>query len=155
MIYNLPEFKESNSFVKTLLGGWEAAAIVQISSGTSLTPQLNATGISNFNVDGNLVKAFQAGITGTGTGVANQRPLRVDGVPCTIDGEKGSFINPDAFTLVGYEIGQTIPRKTTCSGPATKNVDLSFYKNFSPAWLTKSFFGETSRIQFRIEPVCN
>ncbi len=151
MIYNLPAFKESNGFVKTLLGGWEAATIVQISSGTSLTPQLNATGISNFNADGNLVKAFQAGITGTGTGVANQRPLRVDGVPCTLEGEKGRFINPDAFTLVGYKIGQTIPRKTTCSGPASKNVDLSFYKNFSPSWLTSSFFGEASRIQFRVE----
>ncbi len=72
-------------------------------------------------------------------------------MPCTLDGEKGSFINPDAFTLIGYKIGETVPRKTTCRGPKTNNVDMSFYKNFAPSWLTKSFFGETARLQLRFE----
>lgn len=153
MIYNFPTFKDSNAFVKNLLGGWEAAAIVQISSGTSLTPQLAATGISNFNpADPNgAVQSFSGGITGFGTGVANQRPLRVEGVPCTLENEKIRFINPAAFTLVGYKIGETVPRKTTCLGPPTKNVDMSFYKNFAPSWLTSSFFGEAARIQLRFE----
>jgi len=147
MIYNFPKFAGSNGFVRTFLGGWEVATIVQLSSGTSVTPQINATGIRDVTAG----SGFQAGITGTGTGVANQRPLRVEGEPCTIDGPTGRFINPGAFTLVGYRIGETLPRKTTCLGPPSRNVDFSIYKNFTPTWLKESFLGEQSRIQFRLE----
>ncbi len=147
MIYNLPEFKGSNPFVTTILGGWEIASIVQVSSGTSLTPQLFATGIQGVG----LPQSFQAGITGTGTGVANQRPIRVESEPCTLEGTKGSYFNPRAWTLVGYKIGETIPTKSTCAGPGTKNVDLSVYKNFAPSWLKSSFLGEGARVQFRLE----
>ncbi len=153
LIYNLPSFKQSNGFVRNVLGGWEVATIVQLASGTSLTPRLGATGISNFdpnNPNGDVVP-FSGGITGLGTAVANQRPIRVEGVPCILDGEGQRFLNPRAWTLIGYKIGETIPKKTTCTGPITKNIDLSFYKNFSPSWLTSSFFGEGARIQFRIE----
>lgn len=141
LIYNLPTFKDSNAFVRTLVGGWEVASIVQVSSGTSLTPRLFATGINN----------LQAGISGTGTAVANQRPIRVASEPCTISGTKGNFLNPKAFTLIGYKIGESNVQRTTCLGPPSKNVDLSFYKNFSPSWLTGSFLGEGARIQFRFE----
>lgn len=152
MIWNLPEFKKNNAAVRAVLGGWEFATIVQVTSGTSLTPNLNATGISNFDpANPANVQAFSGGIAGFGTGVANQRPIRVAGVPCTLSGVKGSYFNPDAWTLIGYKIGETAPTKTTCSGPATKNVDFSFYKNFAPTWLTGSFFGETARLQIRIE----
>lgn len=146
MIYNMPAFKDKNPFVRTILGGWELASIIQVSSGTSLTPRLFATGIK-----GTAGPVFQAGITGTGTAVANQRPIRDESQPCTISGDARSFINPKAWTLVGYKIGETIPKRTTCLGPPTKNVDMSFYKNFSPSWLTGSFLGEGARIQFRME----
>lgn len=155
LIYNLPQFNGSNAFVKNILGGWEVATIVQIASGTSLSPQLNATGMQYiYALDQNnnpLTRAFQGGITGTGTNVANQRPLRVDNVPCSADGDKTAFLNPGAFTLVGYRIGQTIPKKSTCLGAPTKNVDMSFYKNFTPSWLKSSFLGEGARIQLRFE----
>jgi hypothetical protein len=153
MIYNFPSFKNSNAFMQTILGGWEMATIVQISSGTSLTPALNATGISNFdpsNPNG-AIQSFSGGITGFGSGVANQRPIRVEGEPCTLEGTKGTFLNPAAWTLIGYKIGETVPEKSTCLGPPTKNVDVSFYKNFSPSFLTESFFGEAARIQLRFE----
>jgi hypothetical protein len=146
-IYNLPKFNGANAFVKTILGGWETTAIIQATSGTSVTPRINATGIRDFSS----ANGFQAGITGLGTAVANQRPLRVEGQPCTINGPTGTFINPNAFTLVGYKIGQTNPRKTTCLGPPTKNVDFTLSKNFSPSWLKNSFFGEQSRLQLRVE----
>jgi Carboxypeptidase regulatory-like domain/TonB-dependent Receptor Plug Domain len=153
-IYNLPKFGESNAFVKTILGGWEVASIIQVSSGTSLTPQINATDVRGrvaTSPTTSEVRGFQGGISGTGTGVANQRPIRVESEPCTFSGEKGRFFNPKAFTLVGYKIGGEIPRKTTCLGPPTKNFDLSFYKNFTPSWLTGSFLGESARVQFRME----
>ncbi len=141
LIYNLPAFKNSNAFVRTFVGGWEVASIVQVSSGTSLTPRLFATGINN----------LQAGISGTGTAVANQRPIRVASEPCTVSNTQGRFLNPRAFTLVGYKIGESNIQRTTCLGPPSKNLDLSFYKNFSPTWLTGSFLGEGARIQFRFE----
>jgi len=156
-IYNAPNFKGSNSFVRTVFGGWEIATIVQISSGTSLTPTIAATGLS-YDPDGALGPAtpinFQAGFTGTGTNVANQRPLRDMSVSCKpASGDKTSFINPAAFTLTGIKIGELSPvdSRGACLGPPTENIDLSFYKNFSPSWLKESFFGESARIQFRLE----
>jgi hypothetical protein len=147
-IYNLPNFNGSNGFVKTFLGGWEVAGIVQMQSGISITPTLGATALRDWRA----AQAFPAGVTGLGTAVANQRPLRVEGQPCTIEDANGTrFINPAAFTVVGYKIGQDSPKKSTCLGPPLRNVDFSIYKNFSPSWLKNSFFGEQSRIQFRLE----
>jgi len=160
-IYNAPDFKGSNSFVRTVLGGWEIATIIQISSGTSLTPTIPATGLtydydSDPNTPGNQLanRPFQAGFTGTGTNVANQRPLRATNVSCAPTGnDKTSFINPAAFTLTGIKIGELSPvgSRGACLGPPTQNVDVSFYKNFTPNWLKESFFGESAKIQFRFE----
>jgi hypothetical protein len=147
-IYNLPNFNGSNGFVKTFLGGWEVAGIIQMQSGISLTPQLSATALRDWRA----AQAFPAGVTGLGTAVANQRPLRVEGQPCTIEDPNGTrFINPAAFTVVGYKVGETSPKKTTCLGPPLRNVDFSIYKNFTPSWLKNSFLGEQARIQFRLE----
>lgn len=154
-IYNLPDFKGKNAFVRNLLGGWELASIIQISSGTSLTPNLNATSIGYrvpdpMNAGQFLNRTFNGGITGLGSGVANQRPIRVESEPCFLEGDKEGFFNPRAWTLVGYKIGETIPGKTTCLGPPTRNLDFSIYKNFAPAWLTNRI-GEAARLQFRLE----
>jgi hypothetical protein len=147
-IYNLPKLNGANGFVQTIFGGWEMTSIIQIQSGISITPKINATGISDAVTTTN----FQGGIAGLGTAVANQRPIRVEGQPCTIEDPSGLlFVNPAAFTLVGYKIGQTSPKKSTCLGPPLKNVDFSIYKNFSPSWLKKSFFGEQARLQLRLE----
>jgi hypothetical protein len=74
-------------------------------------------------------------------------------VSCKATGDKTSFINPAAFTLTGIKIGELSPvdSRGACLGPPTENIDLSFYKNFSPSWLKESFFGESARIQFRLE----
>ncbi|MBC7900925.1 MAG: hypothetical protein H7070_12840 [Saprospiraceae bacterium] len=153
-VVNLPSFKGSNSFVQTVLGGWEVATIVQITSGTSLSPTLAATALS-YDLDGpgpgTETRAFQAGFSGTGTNVANQRP-NLTGEPCRVDGDVVQFLNPAAYTIVGLQIGQPgdSPRGS-CLGSPIKNVDVSVYKNFTPAWLKSSFLGEGARIQFRLE----
>lgn len=160
-IINLPNLKGSNAFVQTLFGGWEIATIFQFTSGTSLTPTINATGLS-YDYDSDPIapgdqianRPFQAGFTGTGTNVANQRPLRDEGVSCSPSGgDATQFVNPGAFTLVGTRIGELSPVESRggCLGSPIKNVDLSFYKNFTPGWLKESFFGEAARIQFRME----
>jgi hypothetical protein len=148
MIYNLPGFNGSNGFVKTVLGGWEVATIVQLSSGTSLTPQINATGLRDLPArvrDSRQAspEREQASLTSDRCGSRACRVRLMVG--------RTRFINPDAFTLVGYRIGQTIPKRTTCLGPPTKNVDFSVYKNFTPSWLKNSFLGEQARVQFRLE----
>jgi len=158
-IINLPTLKGSSSIVQTLFGSWEVAAIFQFTTGTSLTPNINATGLS-YDYDNDpgpgvdiQNRAFQAGFTGTGTGVANQRPLRT-GSSCSPSGsDPTQFIDPAAFTLAGVRIGELSPVESRggCLGSPIKNVDFSIYKNFSPRWLRESFFGEASRIQFRFE----
>jgi hypothetical protein len=149
-VVNLPSLKGSKPFVQTVLGGWEFATIIQVASGTSFTPNIGATGLSYLN-SGGAVQSFTAGFTGTGTAVANQRPLFIG--PCEGTGDPEQIINPAAFTLVGTRIGEPVSSdsKGRCPGPIIKNVDFSLYKNFSPKWLKESFFGEASRIQFRIE----
>jgi hypothetical protein len=152
-VIDLPSFKKSNQFVQTVLGGWEFATIVQVTSGTSFTPNIASQGLT-YDPDGPGGKdpiAFQAGFTGTGTAVNNQRPLFVGS--CAGSGNPENIISSGAFTLVGTKIGELSQSssKGRCLGPGIKNVDLSFYKNFSPKWLKDSFFGESARIQFRLE----
>ncbi|MGI9036016.1 MAG: hypothetical protein ACR2GD_08255, partial [Pyrinomonadaceae bacterium] len=148
-VINLPTLKDSNGLTKTVLGGWEVASIIQITSGTSLTPNIASTGLSYRLADGS-TRNFQAGFSGTGTAVANQRP-NLTGQPCRTGNDPTQFLNPNAYTLVGMKIGQpgSSPRGS-CLGSPIKNLDLSLYKNFSPSWL-KSGLGEGARIQFRLE----
>ena len=159
-VINLPGFKKSNSFVRALLGGWEFATIVQVSTGTSLTPTIGATGLTFFdpridpsNGNPRNVAPFAGGFSGTGTGVANLRPNRVAGVSCKPTGnDPAQFINPAAFTVAGLRLGQPgNSQRGGCLGSPIKNVDMSFYKNFDPGWLKASFLGEGARIQFRLE----
>ena len=149
-VVNLPSFRNSNPFVQNVLGGWEFATIVQIASGNSFTPNIGATGLSYVNAAG-ATQSFTAGFTGTGTAVANQRPLFAG--TCEASGDPELIINPGAYTLAGTRIGETVSSdsKGRCLGPGLKNVDFSLYKNFSPGWLKNSFFGEEARIQFRLE----
>src|SRR6185503_5993246 len=72
----LPEFKDSNDFMRAALGGWEFATIYTASSGSSIIPRVANGSVSNFQ---------SAGISGTGTTQSNVRPNRVPGVPCSID----------------------------------------------------------------------
>ena len=158
LIYNFPKFKGSNGLVRAVVGGWEIASIIQVASGTSLTPNLNASSLSylvpNPDVAGEFkTQTLGGGVSGTGTSQANQRPNRVAGVPCTVTNSDGrTFINPAAFTLVGLKIGQNgNASRGSCLGSPTKNVDFSIYKNFAPSWLKGTFFGEKSNIQLRLE----
>jgi hypothetical protein len=160
-VVNLPTFKGSNKFARTIIGGWEYTAIVQITSGTSFTPNIAATGLSYYepaiNPDPNAhgapfgVRSFAAGFTGTGTAVANQRPLFAG--DCPGSGDPENIISPSAFGLAGVRVGELSPSssKGRCLGPGIRNVDMSIYKNFSGRWLKESFLGEGARIQFRLE----
>ncbi|HZE70212.1 MAG TPA: carboxypeptidase regulatory-like domain-containing protein [Pyrinomonadaceae bacterium] len=139
----LPGLKSSNEFVRSALGGWEFGTIYTLSSGSAITPRVANGSISNLQA---------GGLAGTGTSQSNVRPNRVPGVPCHIDsGDPTLLINPAAFTLIGAVIGEPgNAARGSCLGPGINNLDMSFYKNFAPRWLTRSI-GEAARIQFRME----
>ena len=140
---DLTGFKGSDGLTKTLFGGWEFATIYTASSGSSITPRVANGSISNLQA---------GGFAGTGTSQSNVRPNRVPGVPCRVDnGDPTQIINPAAYTLVGTVLG--VPgdaARGSCLGPGINNVDMSFFKNFTPGWLQRPF-GEGARVQFRLE----
>lgn len=136
-IYYLPELKNSNSFVRATVGGWELAGISQFSSGTSTT--MYEFWFRDAAGNGEL-----SSLSGTGFAIG-ARPLATD-IAC--NGVGGPLVlNPNSVTLIGYQIG-TIPKNTEprgyCRGPGYVNTDFSIDKN----WRLR---GEKLRLQFRLD----
>ena len=119
LVLMLPTLENKSSFVRHVFGDWEVASIVQATSGQSITVYAQAPpGLASLN--------------GTGY-TGNQRPMRVPGVSCRASGgNKEQILNPDAFTLVGYELGTTGDSgRGVCEGPGFFQTDLSLYKNIN------------------------
>ena len=138
-IYNFPEFSQLNALERGVIGGWESSTIVNYASGNAITVQ----GSSG-----------RGDVTGTGTtgGLFTGRPLRDYSQPCHLgNSPSGQFLNPAAFTWVGYQLG-TFGNGGPggCAGPATSNVDFSMDKNWSFGFLGRSF-GEKAKLQFRVD----
>lgn len=133
--YFAPKLAGTNFLERGVLGGWEITGITNAASGNSFTVYQagvgeNSTLVSTSSPDpaGRLNALFQTGTTNS------QRPLIVPGQTCTSNGVNGDqVINPNAFTLVGYVIGNystaTEP-KGYCHGPKLINTDLSLDKNW-------------------------
>ncbi len=140
VVYNFPSFAESNGFVRAALGGWEAATILNYTSGPSITIYSGGAGA-------------QGGPSGTGY-ANNQRPNRVPGVPCRLNdpNNREQFINPNAYTLNGFVLGSFgTAGRGDCSGPGLANTDVSFYKNFGSPFSKSSYLGENLHVQLRLE----
>jgi hypothetical protein len=83
--------------------------------------------------------AFQAGFTGTGT----KLPISGRSVTAVFRATGGD----KTCLLIRRRSHWWEPRSENCrrlvhevlSWPPTENIDLSFYKNFSPSWLKESF----------------
>jgi len=132
VIYNTPTLQNMERLVRDTFGSWELGSIVNISSGSSLTPVIG--GISNVN--------DPSGI-GIGTGV--ELPNLVPGQPCRNPTFKNfQWINPNRYTMNGFKLG-TVGNAPIgdCLGPPTRTVDASLSKSFK---LT-----ERVRAQFRID----
>jgi len=125
-----PDFADKNAFVKNVFGNWQIGTIVLWSTGTPITVY---TGTIPGLSDG-----------GSGTGFnGNQRP-NLTGQPCRGGSTDISFLNPDAFTLEGFELGSIgNAGRGVCTGPSFFQVDLSLYKNIR---ITDRF-----NLQFRFE----
>jgi hypothetical protein len=118
LVLMLPTLENKSGFVKHVFGDWEIASIVQASSGQSMTVYAGSPP--------NLADLY-----GNGSNQNNTRPMRVPGVSCRpTGGNPEQIINPDAFTLVGYQLGtQGDSGRGVCEGPRFFEVDLSLYKN--------------------------
>jgi hypothetical protein len=117
LVLVLPTLEKQGGFVKNLFGDWEVATIVAVASGSPIT--VFAGGVPGLN-----------GPSGTGY-PDNQRPNRVAGQPCHVSGgPKEQILNPAAFTLVGFQLGQNgTSGRGVCDGPGFFQTDLSLYKN--------------------------
>jgi hypothetical protein len=100
-VYNLPDFKQSNSFVRGILGGWQTSNIVQARTGGTANPQLESgffgipvrpdlTGqaiklsnaswpASSYNINAFAVDPNFDGTPGVGLGDAGRNSLRAPG----------------------------------------------------------------------------
>jgi hypothetical protein len=136
IVYDVPDFKGHNAFVKGALGGWELATILDYASGTPITVFAGSPQIDN----------APGGLTGTAVGQGEVRPNRVAGQPCRAPSGAGQlqWLNPAAWTIDNFQLG-TFGNASVgdCSGPGLANTDFSIYKNFR---LTERF-----KLQFRME----
>jgi hypothetical protein len=134
LVYQLPALQGQNAFVRGALGSWQASTIVSLASGPSISTLLN--GVQGLGDPAGL---------GNGAATGQDRPNRVVGQPCRTSGmDSTQFINPNMFTVSGYQLGQIGNAGIgTCLGPGIRNVDAGVDKNFK--------ITERLKAQFRFE----
>lgn len=126
VVYNLPTWKDGNSFERTAFGGWSIDPVVTIQSGVPVVPMTGSD------------------LWGTGTNL--DRPNRVGNQPCRAHGSalENQWINPNAFSLYGLPLGTDGTASLgDCYGPGENNWDIAIHKNFR--------ISERLNVQFRFE----
>lgn len=152
LVYNFPTLDGRNAFVKGVAGGWETSTVVSLATGNALTITGGLQSVCLVGTGANCptTPADPWGVVGNGAFTNfSVRPLKVPGQSC-YTGKEGQWINPAAFTMNGYVLGQ--PPNTQigqCYAPGIEDVDFSLDKN----WGLKAahFLGENAHLQFRLE----
>lgn len=141
-VFDLPRLAGMNSLVKSVFGEWELNSIVTVSSGSSLSVFTNGAGDLNHAINpmqipgagpcsaAALTNCYQlSSLTGTGFG-NNERP-DATGIDCNAGENGDQILNPNAFTLVGYQLGTVgTAGRGRCHGPSTRNFDMQLAKNW-------------------------
>ena len=156
-LFPLPEFKGQNAWVRGIVGGWQIGGITSFQSGPSVTvftPSLseNLAAVVGCTTDQNSPTCINHGLNSLyGTGNqgppwapgSNRRPS-LTGESCTAGAKDDHFYNPNAFTVVGQEIG-TMGNEPAgfCHGPRFVSTDFSLQKN----WKIR----ERVTLQFRMD----
>ncbi len=136
LVYQFPSLTGSNALLRNAAGGWQANTIVNISSGPSISVQMN-------EING---LADPSGVgKGGNAGKGVEFPNRIGNKPCNSGlNDPRAFINPNLFTLNGFQLGQLGNAGIgICSGPPIRNVDFGVNKTFK--------IGERVSAQFRFE----
>ena len=158
LVYNLPGLESSNAILKGVAGGWETSTVVTSATGNALTITGGLAGSPNGVTCVSLAGGAPCpngavtipgdpwGAVGNGSFTnLSVRPL-MTGQSC-FSGNKLQYINPAAFTMNGYVLGQRPFGGTgQCHGPNTRDVDFSLDKNWGIPKL-----GEQAKLQFRLE----
>jgi hypothetical protein len=140
-VFFLPKLQSHGMLVQNALGGWEVNSIVSIAQGSSLS--IFSNGTSGATVNG--VASSLNSLVGTGY-TNNLRPLAVSQVSCNKGRNGDQILNPDHFTLIGYQIGtfpSNLAPRGSCSGAPNTNTDAQLAKN----WMVK----ERLRIKFSMD----
>ena len=154
-VFFLPKLEHRNELLRQTAGGWEFNTIFTAENGNSITVYQNGLGAATALLDPTAPvptcsfagKSFPCGtvnsLTGSGYG-NNQRPDAVPGTSCNSGVSGPQIFNPNAFTLIGYQIGTvgTAPRGA-CQGPHYVNADMELSKN----WQIKERF----RLRFSMD----
>jgi hypothetical protein len=159
LVYNLPGFEGQNALVKSVVGGWETSTVVSVATGNALTITGGLAGSPNGVTCVSLAGGAPCpngavtipgdpwGAVGNGAFTnLSVRPRMVPGQSC-YSGNKLQYINPNAFTMNGYVLGQAPAGDTgQCFAPNTRDVDFALDKNWRLPRL-----GEQAKLQFRLE----
>ena len=141
-VFFLPKLEHSEVFVRQALGGWEFNTIFTAENGNSITVyqsgigQAAASGLDptasplNCSYNGSFFPCGLTSLSGTGY-TNNQRPNIVPGQSCDSNQHGNQILNPNAFTLIGYQIG-TVGNEPRgfCQGPHYVDADMGLYKNW-------------------------
>jgi Carboxypeptidase regulatory-like domain len=152
LVYNLPSLQGRNAFLKGAAGGWETSSVVNLATGNALTINGALQGTTCVSLAGGTpcsgtLGGDPWGAAGNGAIIfLGTRPLNT-GAPC-FSGNKLRWINPAAFSMNGYVLGQPPQSQTgQCHGPAIRDVDFALDKN----WGLPKILGESAKLQFRLE----
>jgi len=132
VLYELPFGKSLTGPAGVLFKGWQVATIVNVRSGSPLTPFVRAN------------RSRSQWAPSIGAGIGNDRPSMAAGrtYESAVLGGPDRYFDPTAFRLqpAGYlgDVG-----RNTFIGPNLRTVDVSLAKNFR--------FGERINLQFRSE----
>jgi hypothetical protein len=154
-VFFLPKLEHRNEILRQTAGGWEFNTIFTAENGNSISVYQSGLSSATALLDPTAPvptcafagKSFPCGglqsLTGTGYNLTN-RPDAVPGTSCNSGVSGGQIFNPNAFTLIGYQIGTigTAPRGA-CEGPHYVNADMELSKN----WQIKERF----RLRFSMD----
>lgn len=154
-VFFLPKLEHRNEILRQTAGGWEFNTIFTAENGNSISVYQNGLSSATALLDPKAPvptcsfagKSFPCGglqsLTGTGYNLTN-RPDAVPGTSCNSGVSGNQIFNPNAFTLIGYQIGTigTAPRGA-CQGPHYVDADMELSKN----WQIKEKF----RLRFSMD----
>jgi hypothetical protein len=148
-VFYLPKLSKQNSIVRSVLGGWELNSIISVSSGSSLSVFSN--GASGYASCKPADQAAGTCVIGTstlaslnGTGYGNNQRADVGAASCNANENGRNILNPNAFTLVGFQLGSIgNAGRGICNGPNFRNFDVQLAKNW--------YFKEHYRVKFSLD----
>src|SRR4029077_20681231 len=114
-VFYLPKLEKQNGFIRNTIGGWEFNTIFTAENGNSQSVYQSGVGAAtalldpnepanNCSFNGATFPCALSSLSGTGY-TNNQRPNINPGTSCGSGTSGAQIDNPNAFTLIGYQIG--------------------------------------------------